>query len=55
MEAVCPQCGRGYLYMAGMVLTTLYTDPGYCSIECAQSRLLYLLSLHAQREDARGP
>lgn len=43
--STCPQCGRPYTWFGGVIIYTLYADPGYCSIECARARLLYLILL----------
>jgi hypothetical protein len=47
----CAQCGREYYFMTGMTGMTLHTDPGcgFCSIECARARLLYLILLMGSR------
>lgn len=43
VDATCPQCGKSYVFFYGVVNLTVHLDPGFCSLECAQSRLLYLL------------
>lgn len=47
----CAQCGCEYTFWEGCIVMTIYTDPGcgFCSLECARARLLYLILQLSER------